>query len=101
MTGADWSPRQMLATWQFYGLVFLFIGSAQSGLLVIGNATPILNETATTIPFFVINAWLLSSFGGFVNASGRIGTGLYSDRIGRVNAYVVNGLISALCLFLT
>ncbi len=29
-----------MKTWQFYGLVFLFICSAQSGLLVIGNATP-------------------------------------------------------------
>ena len=27
-------------TWQFYALVFLFIGSAQSGLLVIANADP-------------------------------------------------------------
>jgi OFA family oxalate/formate antiporter-like MFS transporter len=35
-----------------------------------------------------------------VNASGRIGTGLYSDKIGRANAYVLNGIISAICLFL-
>lgn len=99
-TRADWSPRQMLASWQFYALVFLFIGSAQSGLLVIANATPILNETATTVSFFAANAWLLSSFGGFVNAAGRVGTGSYSDKIGRANAYGLNGLISALCLFL-
>jgi OFA family oxalate/formate antiporter-like MFS transporter len=101
MTRADYSPRRMLATWQFYALVFLFIGSAQSGLLVIANATPILNLTAATISFFAVHAWLLSSFGGFVNAGGRIGTGLYSDRFGRVPAYVANGLVSSLCLFLT
>ncbi len=100
MTRTDWSPRGMLATWQFYALVFLFIGSAQSGLLVIANATPILNDTAAHIPFFVANAWLLSSFGGFVNAAGRVGTGSYSDRLGRLNAYAVNGLVSAGCLFL-
>jgi len=35
----------MVKTWQFYALVFLFIGSAQSGLLVIANATPMLNST--------------------------------------------------------
>ena len=35
-----------------------------------------------------------------MNATGRIGTGLYSDRIGRANAYLVNGVISAACLFL-
>lgn len=97
---ADWSPRQMLATWQFYALVFLFFGSAQSGLLVIANATPILNRTAATVPFLAVNAWLLSSFGGLVNAAGRVGTGSYSDGLGRVNAYTVNGLTSAVCLFL-
>ncbi len=91
----------MLRTWQFYALVFLFIGSAQSGLLVIANATPMLNQTAAAVAFFAANAWLLSSFGGLVNAAGRIGTGLYSDRIGRANAYLVNGVVSAACLFLT
>jgi OFA family oxalate/formate antiporter-like MFS transporter len=101
ITRADWPPRAMLRTWQFYALVFLFIGSAQSGLLVIANATPILNDTAKSVPFFVANVWLLSSFGGFVNAAGRVGTGSYSDRLGRLNAYAVNGLISAVCLFLT
>jgi OFA family oxalate/formate antiporter-like MFS transporter len=101
MTRADWSPRDMLATWQFYVLVFLFIGSAQSGLLVIANAAPILNQTAAAVAFFAAHAWLLSSFGGLVNAGGRVGTGLYSDRLGRLNAYAVNGLVSALCLFLT
>jgi MFS transporter, OFA family, oxalate/formate antiporter len=96
----DWEAREMLRTWQFYALVFLFIGSAQSGLLVIANATPMLNTTASSIAFFAANAWVLSSFGGFVNATGRICTGQYSDRIGRSNAYLVNGLISAACLFL-
>jgi OFA family oxalate/formate antiporter-like MFS transporter len=100
VTIAEWSAADMVKTWQFYALVFLFIGSAQSGLLVIANAAPLLNTTAVKINFFVANAWLLSSFGGFVNASGRIGTGLYSDRIGRANAYLVNGVVSAACLFL-
>jgi MFS transporter, OFA family, oxalate/formate antiporter len=100
-TGKDWSATQMLATWQFYALVLMFIGSAQSGLLVIANATPMLNRTATSIAFLAANAWLLSSFGGLVNASGRIGTGFYSDSIGRANAYLLNGIVSAACLFAT
>ena len=37
--------------------------------------------------------------GWLVNASGRIGTGFYSDTIGRANAYLVNGIVSAACLF--
>lgn len=98
---ADWTAPEMLRTWQFYALVFLFFGSAQSGLLVIANAAPMLNRTAGAVPFFAANAWLLASFGGVVNATGRVGTGSYSDRIGRANAYLLNGVISAACLFLT
>lgn len=101
LTRVDWQTSAMLRTPQFYALVFLFIGSAQSGLLVIANAAPLLNRTAASVAFFVEHAWLLAAFGGFVNAVGRVGTGLYSDRIGRRNAYIVNGLVSAGCLFLT
>ncbi len=101
MTTRDWSAPEMLRTWQFYALVFLFIGSAQSGLLVIANAAPMLTETAGALAFFATYAWLLASFGGVVNALGRVGTGMYSDRIGRANAYLVNGVISAACLFAT
>jgi len=99
VSGVDWTASAMLKTWQFYALVFLFIGSAQSGLLVIANATPMLNATAASVAFFAAHAWLLSSFGGFVNAAGRIGTGRYSDRIGRTNAYLINGVVSMACLF--
>jgi len=35
-----------------------------------------------------------------VNAVGRVGTGLYSDKIGRANAYALNCIVSAICLFL-
>ncbi|HWY85394.1 MAG TPA: OFA family MFS transporter [Gemmataceae bacterium] len=100
MTGVDWPVSAMLRSFQFYALVFLFFGSAQSGLLVIANATPILNQTAKTIAFLAANAWILSSYGGLINATGRIGTGIYSDKIGRINAYRINSLISAVFLFL-
>ena len=101
LAGIDWPASAMVKTWQFYALVFMFIASAQSGLLVIANAAPMLNETSRTIVFLAANAWLLSSFGGLVNATGRIGTGLYSDKIGRTNAYLINGVISTLCLLAT
>jgi OFA family oxalate/formate antiporter-like MFS transporter len=96
----DWSTRSMLRTWQFFALVFLFLGSAQSGLLVIANAAPMLNTTAGALAFFGANAWLLASFGGLVNATGRVGTGVYSDRMGRSRAYAINGVLSAACLLL-
>ena len=46
------------------------------------------------------NAWLLASFGGVLNAVGRVGTGVYSDKIGRANAYLLNCLVASACLFL-
>jgi len=95
----DRSAKHMIGTWQFFALVALFVGSAQAGLLVIANAAPILNKTASGIAFFAANAWLLASYGGVVNASGRVGTGSYSDAIGRTNAFALNGLAAAACLF--
>ncbi|MFH0821418.1 MAG: OFA family MFS transporter [Pseudomonadota bacterium] len=95
---ADWLPPEMMSRWQYYALVLLFIGSAQSGLLVIANAAPILGKTAGKLEFFAKNAWLVVAFGGLVNALGRVGTGIYSDVIGRRNAYIINGLVSAVCL---
>ncbi|MBY0459499.1 MAG: MFS transporter, partial [Gemmataceae bacterium] len=94
----DFTASQMLGTWQFYLLVFLFVGSAQSGLLVIAKAKSFLSEAAEKDGFFAANAWLLVTFVGVVNALGRVGTGRYSDRIGRLNAYALNGLVSAACL---
>jgi OFA family oxalate/formate antiporter-like MFS transporter len=95
------SARSMLGTWQYYAMLLLFVASAQSGLLVIANAAPILNETAQGVGFLAANAWLLASFGGLVNAAGRVGTGLYSDKIGRQRAYLINGLAAVVCLLLT
>jgi OFA family oxalate/formate antiporter-like MFS transporter len=97
----DWSPTEMLSSWQYWALLFMFIGSAQSGLLIIANAAPLLAKTAGKFEFFAQNAWIIAAFGGLVNASGRIGSGIYSDVIGRGNAYTLNGIVSAVCLLAT
>ncbi len=101
LTTEDWTATEMLAKWQYYALVGLFIGSSQSGQLVIANAAPLLAKTAGKLEFFAANAWIIASFGGLINASGRIGTGLYSDKIGRANAYMLNGIVSACFLIST
>jgi OFA family oxalate/formate antiporter-like MFS transporter len=98
-TAHNWSAGEMTKTWQFYALVILFIGSTQSGLMIIANAAGILAKAAKGVPFLVANAWILVSFGGAINALGRVGTGMYSDKIGRANAYTLNCIISAVCLF--
>jgi OFA family oxalate/formate antiporter-like MFS transporter len=99
-TTVDWAPSEIMKTWQFFALVLMFVATTQSGLMVISIAAPVLAATAKAVPFLVANAWILASFGGLVNAVGRVGTGLYSDKIGRGNAYVLNCVVSALCLFL-
>lgn len=98
-TITNWEPSEVVRTWQFYALVVMFILTTQSGLLIIANAQGLMKKAATGIPFFAANAWLLVSFGGFVNAAGRVGTGFYSDKIGRLNAYCLNCAVSAICLF--
>ncbi len=95
----NWEAGDMMKTWQFYALVFMFILTTQSGLLIISSANGLMQRTAKGMPFFMANAWILVSFGGLVNASGRVGTGFYSDKIGRLNAYCLNCGVSALCLF--
>jgi OFA family oxalate/formate antiporter-like MFS transporter len=98
-TKHNWYASEMVRTWQFYALVFMFVLTTQSGLLIIANANSLMMKAGQNIPFLAANAWILVSFGGFVNAAGRVGTGSYSDKIGRVNAYTINCAISALCLF--
>ena len=98
-TAVNWEVAEVFSTWQFYALVFMFILTTQSGLLIISSAAGLLSKTAKSLPFFTANAWILVSFGGLVNACGRVGTGFYSDKIGRQNAYMLNCAVSALCLF--
>jgi OFA family oxalate/formate antiporter-like MFS transporter len=99
-TKHDWTPKEIFKSWQFYALVIMFTISTQSGLLIIANAAGLLKKAAADMPFFAANAWILVSFGGLINASGRLGTGFYSDKIGRVNAYCLNCAISAGCMFI-
>ncbi|SMC96693.1 MFS transporter, OFA family, oxalate/formate antiporter [Desulfocicer vacuolatum DSM 3385] len=100
ITSKEWAPAQTLRCWQLYSLIFMFMLSTQSGLLIISNANGLLKTVGKDIPFFAANAWILVAYGGLINASGRIATGLYSDKIGRLNAYCINMGVSALCLFL-
>jgi len=99
-TKHNWEAGEMIKTWQFYALVVMFILTTQSGLLIIANAKGLMVKAAKGLPFFMANAWILVSYGGLVNASGRVGTGWYSDKIGRVNAYGLNCGVSALCMFM-
>jgi len=90
----DWTAGEMTKTWQFYALVMMFILNTQSGILIITNAAGLAKKTAAGL----VAGWVLASFGGLVNAAGRVGTGKYSDIIGRNNAYILNAGISAIAM---
>jgi OFA family oxalate/formate antiporter-like MFS transporter len=92
----DWTAGEMVKTWQYYALVLLFILSTQSGILIITNAAGLLSKAAAGM----VAGWILASYGGVINAAGRIGTGKYSDIIGRSNAYMLNSGVSALAMLL-
>ena len=88
----DWKAGEMLGTWQFYALVALFCLNTQAGLLLIGHAAKIVRP-------FLEQGFILVAAGGFMNAAGRVGTGKYSDIIGRDKAYMMNASVAALCFF--
>ena len=91
-TVVDWTAGEMAGTWQFYALIALFCLNTQAGLLIIGHAAKIVKP-------FLEQGFILVAAGGFVNAAGRVGTGKYSDIIGRSNAYMLNASVAALCMF--
>jgi OFA family oxalate/formate antiporter-like MFS transporter len=91
-------PGKMLGTWQFYVLVLMFMGASQAGLLIIANTAGLLAKAGKTVPFLAANAGLLAFFGPLVDVCGRIGTGKYSDNLGRKNAFSLNCLVVAACL---
>ena len=88
----DWTAGEMMGTWQFYALVVLFCLNTQAGLLIIGHAAKIVKP-------FLEQGFILVAAGGFMNAAGRVGTGKYSDIIGRDKAYMMNAFVAALCFF--
>jgi len=92
----DWTAGEMTKTWGFYALVLMFILNTQSGILIITNAAGLLKKAAAGM----VAGWILASYGGLVNAAGRVGTGKYSDIIGRNNAYMLNAGVSAVAMLL-
>lgn len=91
-TVQNWTAGEMVKTWQFYALVLLFCLNTQAGLLIIGHA-------AKFIKPMLASGFILVSAGGALNALGRVGTGKYSDIIGRDRAYILNAAAAAICMF--
>jgi MFS family permease len=88
----DWTAGEMAGTWQMYALILLFCLNTQAGLLIIGHA-------AKFIKPMLASGFILVAAGGALNALGRVGTGKYSDILGRDRAYMINAAAAAVCMF--
>ena len=91
----DFTPTEMLRTWQFYVLWFMYVCGAGAGLMIIAKLAAIVKIQANIELGFVLVAVLALGNGG-----GRIGAGLLSDRIGRKWTMLICFLSQAVFIFL-
>lgn len=90
----DFSPKEMLATIQFYLLWFMYACGAGAGLMIISKLAAIGDEQAGFKQGFVLVAYMAVG-----NGVGRILAGSLSDKLGRRNTIFGCFLIQA-CLML-
>jgi OFA family oxalate/formate antiporter-like MFS transporter len=74
----EYLPREMLRTWQFYVLWFMYACGAGAGLMIISKLAKIASTQAGLELGFVLVAVLAVG-----NGAGRIIAGILSDKIGR------------------
>lgn len=80
---ADYQPREVLATWQFYALWFMYACGAGAGLMIISKLANIAADQAGLKLGFLLVAVLALG-----NGAGRILAGMLSDRIGRKSTLI-------------
>jgi MFS family permease len=90
--GYAYTTRAMIRTPQFYALWSILFLNVTAGILIIGNALPIMQEITGSPPGVV--AAVFGAIAVF-NAAGRLFWGAVSDRIGRKNAYALVFLLQA------
>lgn len=96
VSGVDKNWNQMLADPMFYVLFLMLLAGAFSGLMIISQASPIVQEVTKVTPAVAAVAVSLLAL---ANTSGRIFWGWVSDKIGRYNALIVMYIIAGLSTF--
>jgi OFA family oxalate/formate antiporter-like MFS transporter len=91
----DFTPGEMLGTWQFYVLWFMFACGAGAGLMVISKLVVMVDVQAGVKLGFVLVAVLAIG-----NGAGRILAGLFSDKIGRKATLAICFLFQAVLIYL-
>jgi len=91
----DFSPMEVLQTWQFYVLWFMYVCGAGAGLMIISKLAKMVDVQAGLKLGFVLVAVLAVG-----NGAGRILAGTLSDRIGRKATFFICFLLQAVMIFL-
>lgn len=91
----EFSWRQMVRTRQFYFLWLMFVFSSSAGVMIIGNLASIASDQAA-----IANPAFLVSLLAICNASGRVGGGMLSDKIGRTNTMLLAFALQAVNMVL-
>lgn len=98
-TSTDFSPKQMLGTYQFYLLWFMFLFGSVSGLMVISFAVDIGVDLVNLDLEKAANAVMVIAL---FNAAGRIVLGKISDRFGRKNTLImIYGLTASIMFYMS
>jgi OFA family oxalate/formate antiporter-like MFS transporter len=91
----DFTPGEMLRTWQFYVLWFLLVCGAGAGLMVISKLAKMVEvQGGLTLGFALVAILALG------NGGGRIAGGFLSDRFGRKPTLLVAYLSQAVAILL-
>ena len=91
----DYLPSEMLRTWQFYVLWFMYACGAGAGLMIISKLATIATSQAGLTLGFVLVAVLAIG-----NGAGRIVAGMASDAIGRKATMAISFSLQAVLIVL-
>ena len=91
----EFLPSEMLRTWQFYVLWFMYACGAGAGLMIIAKLAAIAKIQAKVELGFVLVAVLAVG-----NGAGRIIAGMISDKIGRKATMFICFVLQAVFVFL-
>ncbi len=96
---AEFSPGEMIKTWQFFALWLIYFLGTSVGITAIGQAAPLVKELAAATAVMSAGAALgiMSAFNGV----GRLAWGATSDNIGRKNTTITMFAVYIVaCVFL-
>jgi OFA family oxalate/formate antiporter-like MFS transporter len=91
----DFTPKEVLKTWQFYAIWVAFALGAGAGLMVIGNLASIIKDQ---IGLPALSAIAVSAL-ALGNGGGRVLYGILSDKIGRKNVLLISFVFQAVLIF--